>query len=56
MSITVHYIDEEFNLHNRMLHVKLVRNASHATPVFLNEFKDCVKLFSVLDDAYEQMK
>ena len=41
MSITVHYVDQNFKLHDRTLHVKPVRDASHTAAVMvLEEFKE----------------
>jgi hypothetical protein len=47
-SITAHYIDEYFELHDCTLHVKPVRNASHTAIVVLDEFvKEGIGVFKI---------
>ncbi len=55
MSITIHYIDEMFNLYARMLHVKPVEEASHTTEMVLEEFSKGLAMFKVMADMYQQI-
>jgi hypothetical protein len=55
MSITIHYIDEMFNLYARMLHVKPVKEASHTTEMVLEEFSKGLAVFKVMADMYQQI-
>jgi hAT family C-terminal dimerisation region/Hermes transposase DNA-binding domain len=55
MSITMHYIDENFTLHARTLHVKPVREASHTGAMVLQEFQDGLAVFGILEDDYGQI-
>jgi hypothetical protein len=55
MSITIHYIDEMFNLYARMLHVKPVKEASHTTEMVLEEFSKGLAMFKVMADMYQQI-
>jgi hypothetical protein len=52
MSITIHYIDEMFNLYACMLHVKLIEEASHTTEMVLEEFSKGLAMFKVMADMY----
>lgn len=47
MSITAHYVDERFELHDRTLHVKPVRDASHTAIMVLDEFKEGIGIFNI---------
>ncbi len=55
MSITIHYIDEMFNLYARTLHVKLVEEASHTAEMVLEEFSKGLAVFKVMADMYQQI-
>jgi hypothetical protein len=55
MSITIHYIDEMFNLYTRMLHVKPVEEASHTAEMVLEEFSKGLAVFKVMADMYQQI-
>jgi hypothetical protein len=55
MSITIHYIDENFDLHARTLHAKPVRNASHTGRMVLKEFTDGLTIFNILMDSYDNI-
>jgi hypothetical protein len=55
MSITIHYIDEKFDLHARTLHVKPVRDASHTGRMVLKEFTDDLAIFNILMDSYDNI-
>jgi len=55
MSITIHYIDEMFNLYARTLHVKPVEEASHTTEMVLEEFRKGLAVFKVMADMYQQI-
>jgi hypothetical protein len=55
MSITIHYIDEMFNLYARMLHVKPVEEASHTAEMVLEEFSKGLVMFKVMVDMYQQI-
>jgi len=52
MSITIHYIDEMFNLYARTLHVKLVEEANHTAEMVLEEFSKGLVVFKVMADMY----
>jgi hypothetical protein len=52
MSITIHYIDEMFNLYARTLHVKPVEEASHTAEMVLEEFSKGLVMFKVMADMY----
>jgi hypothetical protein len=52
MSITIHYIDEMFNLYARTLHVKPVEEASHTAEMVLEEFNKGLAVFKVMADMY----
>jgi len=52
MSITIHYIDDMFNLYTRTLHVKLVEEASHTAEMVLEEFSKGLAMFKVMADMY----
>jgi len=52
MSITIHYIDEMFNLYARTLHVKPVEKVSHTTEMVLEEFSKGLAMFKVMADMY----
>ena len=47
ISVTVHYIDEEFVLFDRTLHVKPVRDESHTVGMVLDEFKEALDIFGI---------
>ncbi|KAI2501707.1 hypothetical protein MHU86_12775 [Fragilaria crotonensis] len=48
MSITAHYyVDEHFERHDRTIHVKPVRDASHTAIVVLDEFKEGIGIFNI---------
>ncbi len=53
MSITIHYIDEMFNLYARTLHVKPVEEASHTAKMVLEEFSKGLAVFKVMADMYQ---
>jgi hypothetical protein len=55
MSITIHYIDEMFNLYARTLHTKLVEEASHTAEMVLEEFSKGLVVFKVMADMYQQI-
>ncbi len=55
MSITIHYIDEMFNLYARTLHVKPVEEASHMAEMVLEEFSKGLAVFKVMADMYQQI-
>jgi len=55
MSITIHYIDEIFNLYARTLHVKPVEEASHTAEMVLEEFSKGLAVFKVMADMYQQI-
>jgi hypothetical protein len=55
MSITIHYIDEMFNLYARTLHVKAVEEASHTAEMVLEEFSKGLAVFKVMADMYQQI-
>ncbi len=55
MSITIHYIDEMFNLYARTLHVKPVEEASHTAEMVLEEFSKGLVVFKVMADMYQQI-
>jgi hypothetical protein len=55
MSITIHYIDEMFNLYARTLHVKPVEEASHTAEMVLEEFSKGLAVFKVMVDMYQQI-
>jgi len=55
MSITIHYIDEMFNLYTRTLHVKPIEEASHTTEMVLEEFSKGLAVFKVMADMYQQI-
>ncbi len=55
MSITIHYIDEMFNLYARTLHVKHVEEASHMAKMVLEEFSKGLAVFKVMADMYQQI-
>ncbi|CAM6029222.1 unnamed protein product [Sphagnum balticum] len=55
MSITIHYIDEMFNLYARTLHVKPVEEASHTAEMVLEEFSKGLAVFKVMADMYQQI-
>jgi len=55
MSITIHYIDEMFNLYARTLHVKPVEKASHTAKMVLDEFSKGLAVFKVMVDMYQQI-
>jgi hypothetical protein len=55
MSITIHYIDEMFNLYARTLHVKPVEEASHTVEMVLEEFSKGLAVFKVMANMYQQI-
>ena len=57
MSITAHYVDEHFDLHDRTLHVKPVRDASHTASMVLVEFKEGIGVFNFTKEwtCFEQI-
>jgi hypothetical protein len=55
MSITIHYIDEMFNLYARTLHVKPVEEANHTAKMVLEEFSKGLAVFKVMADMYQQI-
>ena len=56
MSITAHYIDQNFKLHDRTLHVKPVRDASRTVVMVLEEFKECIGVFNIMERVcFEQI-
>ena len=56
MSITAHYIDQYFELHDRTLHVKPVRDASHTAVMVLEEFKEGIGVFNIMEQVcFEQI-
>jgi len=55
MSITIHYINEMFNLYARTLHVKPIEEASHTTEMVLEEFSKGLAVFKVMADMYQQI-
>ncbi len=55
MSITIHYIDEMFNLYARTLHIKPFEEASHTAEMVLEEFSKGFAVFKVMADMYQQI-
>jgi len=55
MSITIHYIDEMFNLYARTLHVKPVEEANHMAEMVLEEFSKRLAVFKVMANMYQQI-
>lgn len=57
MSITAHYVDQYFELHDRTLHVKPLRDASHTAIMVLEEFIDGIGDFNITEDrvSFEQI-
>jgi len=55
MSITIHYIDEMFNLYTRTLHIKPVEEASHTVEMVLEEFSKGLAVFKVMADMYQNI-
>jgi len=55
MSITIHYIDEMFNLYTPTLHIKPVEEASHMAKMVLEEFSKGLVVFKVMADMYQQI-
>ena len=56
MSITVHYVDQNFELHDRTLHVKPVRDARHTAVMVLEEFKEGIGAFNIMEQiCFEQI-
>ncbi len=49
MSITAHYIDQHFELHDRTLHAKPVRDASRTAVMVLEEFKEGIGVFNIME-------
>ena len=49
MSITVHYISKKFELNVRTLHVKPVRDASHAAIMVSDKFREGLETFDLND-------
>jgi hypothetical protein len=49
MSITAHYVDRHFELHDRTLHVKPVRDVSHTAIMVLEEFKEGLGVFNITE-------
>ena len=47
ISITIHYIDEDFVVHDRTLRVKTIRDASHTAITVLDEFTEGLELFDL---------
>ena len=47
ISVTAHYIDKEFALFDRTLHVKPVHDESHTAVMVLDEFKEALDIFSI---------
>jgi hypothetical protein len=55
MSITIHYIDEMFNLYTHTLHVKPVEEAIHTAEMVLEEFSKGLVVFKVMANMYQQI-
>jgi hypothetical protein len=55
MSITAHYINKDFELHARTLHVTPVPEASHTAVMVLTAFKDGLKVFGIKSHDYKQV-
>jgi hypothetical protein len=55
MSITIHYIDKEFTLHARTLHIKAVREASHTGAMVLQEFQEGLAVYEIGEEYYDQI-
>jgi len=55
MSITIHYIDEMFNLYARTLHIRPVEEASHTAEMALEEFSKGLAVFKVMADMYQNI-
>ncbi|KAH9550022.1 hypothetical protein CY35_10G051000 [Sphagnum magellanicum] len=55
MSITIHYIDEMFNLYARTHHVKPVEEANHMAEMVLEEFSKGLAVFKVMANMYQQI-
>jgi hypothetical protein len=47
MSTTVHFIDEYFNMHSRMLQVKHFEPNSHTAAAVLDFFNDCLRNYLI---------
>jgi hypothetical protein len=58
MSITANYIDADFELHDRTLHVKpVLRDASHTAIMVLDKFKEGISVFNITMEStcFEQI-
>lgn len=55
LSVTVHYIDEEFVLFDRTLHVKPVHDANHTAIMVLEELSEALAVFDVFDSVFDQI-
>jgi len=55
MSITIHYIDEMFNLYACTLHVKPVEEARHTAEMVMEEFSKGLVVFKVMANMYQQI-
>ena len=55
ISVTAHYIDEEFTLFDRTLHVKPVRDESHTAVMVLDEFKEALDIFGIKDLVFDRI-
>jgi hypothetical protein len=51
MSITAHYVDQHFELFDRTLHVKPVRDASHTAIMVLEEFTEGLGVFNITNES-----
>ena len=54
MSITIHYIDDQFELFDRTMHVKQLRDASHTMIMIKEEFQEGLKAFGLEKFKHEQ--
>ena len=55
ISITAHYINEEFAQFDRTLHVKPVRDESHTIVMILDEFMEVLDIFGIKDLVFHKI-
>ena len=53
--VMAHYIDEEFVLFDRTLHVKFVRDESHTAVMVLDDFKEALVIFGIKDLVFDKI-
>lgn len=54
-SIMVHYLDKEFILFDRTLHVKPVQDAIHTAIKVLEELREALAVFAMVDSVFDQI-